>query len=220
MRRMLLLSVALVILLAGPLPVAQATDGRVVFDNAKALQKKWVGWVFGSDSAPFLDPTFCGEPIANKVTGSKFFLTAATQPLIEVDCEVHHGVPLVGSPGGGAAWRSSPDMTDAELLAARDADFANVCCPRLRLDGEQIDVTAGFAKTGIYTIPVGEDSFIRTVDPTFPTEWTETQVASAAWMFKIVDLSLGEHRLVLRDKINGDTFKAIFHITVVCHCQH
>lgn len=210
MRRVLLLSVALVILLAGQLPIAQATDGRVAFDNAKPLQKKWVAWIFGSDTAPFLDPTFCGEQV-----GNKFFLTAATQPLIEVDCEVDHGVPLVGSPGGGAAWRSSPDMTDRELLAARDADFAPICCPLLRLDGDEIDVTPGFAKTGIYTIPVGEDSFIRTVDPTFPSDWTETQVASAAWMFKIVDLSRGQHRLVLRDKINGDPFKAIFHITVV-----
>jgi hypothetical protein len=210
MRRTLLLSVTLVILLAGQLPIAQATDGQVVFDNAKALQKKWVAWIFGSDTAPFLDPAFCGEQV-----GSKFFLTAATQPVIEVDCEVDHGVPLVGSPGGGAAWRSSPSMTNNELLAARDADFAPICCPRLRLDGEAIDVTPGFAKTGIYTIPVGEDSFIKTVDPTFPAGWTETQVASAAWLFKIVDLPQGQHRLVLRDKIGGDTFKAIFHITVV-----
>ena len=39
MRRALILSAALVILLVGQLPLAQATDGRVVFDNAKALQK-------------------------------------------------------------------------------------------------------------------------------------------------------------------------------------
>lgn len=216
MRRMLLLSVSLVVLLAGPLPIAQAGDSQVVFDNAKALQKKWVGWALGSDTAPFLNPTLCGEPIANEVAGSKFFLTSATQPLVEVQCEIDFGVPLIGSPGGGAAWRSSPDMSNAELLAARDHDFSHVCCPRLRLDGELIDVTAGFAKTGIYTIPVGEDSFIRAVDPTFPDAWTETQVASAAWMFKIVDLSRGEHRLVSRDKIDGEVvFKTVFHITVV-----
>jgi hypothetical protein len=215
MRRLLLLSVALVVLLAGPLPVARAADGRVVFDNAKSLQKKWVAWALGSDTAPFLDPTFCGEPIANAGSGHKFFLTAPTQPALEVDCTVDHGVPLIGSPAGGAGWRSSPGMTNADVLAARDADFANVCCPRLRLDGERIDVTDGFAQTGIYTIPVGEDSLIRTVDPTFPPAWTETQVASSAWMFKIVDLSLGRHRLVLRDKIMGEWVKTIFHITVV-----
>ena len=53
------------------------------------------------------------------------------------------------------------------------------------------------------------------VKTTFPPAWTETQVASSAWMFKIVDLSLGKHRLVLRDKIMGEWVKTVFHITVV-----
>ena len=210
MRRALVLFSALVVLLAGQLPIARANDDHVVFEHVRGLQKKWVAWALGSDTAPFLDPTFCGERV-----GNKFFLTGATQPLIEVDCEIEYGVPIVASPGGGAAWRSSPDMTDEELLAARDADFATICCARVRLDGESIDESPGFAETGVNTIPVGEDSFIREVDPTFPSAWTETEVASAAWVVKFVDLPRGQHRLVLRDRINGDPFKAIFHITVV-----
>jgi hypothetical protein len=179
-------------------------------DPPKTVQKAWLAWAFGSDTNPLFDSTLCGEMV-----GKRFFLNATIVPLMEADCEIEHGVPLVATPGGGVDWKSSDATTNKVLIASRDADFATVCCPFAWLDGTPIDLDPGFAKTGVYTIAVGESSFIRTVDPTFPAGWTETQVASAGWFFRIVHLSRGTHELVLKDELGGQTLEARFHITVV-----
>jgi hypothetical protein len=211
MRRVLLLFASMALLVSGPLSSAHANPTEISYGNSpKAVQKAWLAWAFGSDTNPLFDSTLCGEMV-----GNRFFLNATIVPLMEVDCEIEHGVPLVATPGGGVDWKSSDATTNKELLASRDADFATVCCAAAWLDGIPVDLDPGFARTGVYTIAVGQNSFIRAVDPTFPAGWTETQVASAGWFFKIVHLSRGTHELVLQDELGGQTLEARFHITVV-----
>jgi hypothetical protein len=88
--------------------------------------------------------------------------------------------------------------------------------PSATLDGKTLDV-GPLVSTGVYTIPVGDTSLIKTVDPTFPSAWTETRVASSAWLMRLTPLTPGEHTLVLADTINDEPFVATFRITVTAH---
>jgi hypothetical protein len=96
-------------------------------------------------------------------------------------------------------------------------DVAN---PTASLDGRPLDVKSGFAKTGVYTIPVQAGSYIKS-DPTFPPALTRTRVASAGWIVRIHPLRPGTHDLALADELfdgtNWTPFTATFHITVQPH---
>lgn len=208
MRRYVVLVAVCAVAIGLVAPPAQA-DVRSVFRYPKALQKQWMAWAFGSDTNPLFDTSFCGEQV-----GGKFFLNAAAAPLVEADCEIPRGVPVVATPGGTIVWAPTDGPSNRKLLATRDALFADVTDPRVVLDGDVLPIERGFAKTWVYTISVGQDSLIRAVDPGFPASWTETKVASAGWFIKLVGLPVGHHRLVLRDRLSGDVFKAIFHIDV------
>jgi hypothetical protein len=144
------------------------------------------------------------------------YLNAAAVPVLEADCQIPTGTPLVASPGGIFDWDSTNSMTDAELLALRDLDFQTNIDPNpsATLDGQPLDVQSGFAKTGVYTISVAPGSLIPTVDPTFPAGQTQVRIASAVWIVRIQPLPPGSHTLVLADTIGGTPFTATFHITV------
>jgi hypothetical protein len=139
----------------------------------------------GSSTNPLFNPTFCGEMV-----GDVFFLNAAGEPNVEADCEVPAGTWLVGSPGGSLGLPDDATPTDAEILAARDADFVGVTDASATLDGKALDVESGFAKTGVYTVPVEAGSFIKELYPAFE-HLDEARVASAAWMVRIPPLTPG-----------------------------
>ena len=67
--------------------------------------------------------------------------------------------------------------------------------------------------TGVSTAPVEDGSYIKSVDEAF-ADLSEARVASAGWVVRIPPLSPGQHVVELFDRIDGDPFRATFHITV------
>jgi hypothetical protein len=211
MKRIFALLLLVPTLMVAAAPLVHAGEGFQIRygETPEHLAKKWTKWALGSDTKPFFDPTFCGEQV-----GEVFLLNGAGLPDVEADCTIPHGVPIVASPGGNLVWKPTDGTTNAELLAALDASLLDVCCPVAELDGQTIDLGPASARTGVYNLVVGEDSFIRAVDPTFPEDLTKTRVAAGGWFFKIVGLGVGAHELVVQDEIGGQVFRATFHITI------
>lgn len=176
--------------------------------SSVARQQRWMAWAFGSETNPLLQDNFCGEKV-----GDAFFLNAAINPVLEATCTIPRGTPLVASPGGAISWYPTDATTRRGLLAARDEFISHVSDAVASLDGKALDVQRGFATSGVYTIPLAPDSFVKTVDPN-TAELTRTRVASAGWILRIPPLRHGSHTLVLSDKIDGVSYTATFHITV------
>jgi hypothetical protein len=194
------------------LVTASATGAGAVLQPfpspAAILQERFLGWVGGSATDPGLQPPgFCGE-IVNHV----FYLTPAGVPVVEANCKIPFGTPLLGFPGGVLDWEPSSGATDAALLAQVSTDFQIVSNPSATLDGRPLHLL--FAKTGVYTIHVSPGSLIPTVDPTFPPGQTTARVASEGWTVLVPFLFPGHHTLVLADELDGQPFTATFHITV------
>ena len=172
-------------------------------------QRHYMSWLFGSETNPLMRESYCGESIDGVL-----FLNAATVPNFEATCTVQPGTRILASPGGSIEWAPTNGTTDEQLLAQLAADATAVQNAAGTLDGRTLNVQDGFAVAGAFTIPVADDSFIKTVDPGFPTNLTETRVASDAWMVRLMPLSPGSHTLVLSDTIAGDPYVATFHINV------
>jgi hypothetical protein len=151
----------------------------------------------------------CGQTIDGVL-----FLNAATIPDFEATCTVKPGTKILASPGGTIEWEPTNGTTDAQLLAQLALDSAAIQNGAGTLDGSALDVQSGFAAAGTFTIPVADTSFIKAVDPTFPSDLTEARVASDAWMVRLTPLTPGSHTLILSDTINGDPFVATFNINV------
>ena len=86
--------------------------------------------------------------------------------------------------------------------------------PAVVLDGKSLAKKIKFARTGVYTIPVAANAFLRDIDPNFPADLKRTSVASHAWTIRIPPLAKGRHTLVLSDKIDGETYAITFNIRV------
>ena len=41
---------------------------------------------------------------------------------------------------------------------------------------------------------------------------THTKIAAGAWIYRISDLAVGDHRLAVRQRVYGSSAKAAFHI--------
>ena len=212
MKRLLCLFAALAFLTAGAAVPASAAgipgNSSAFGASATVWQQRYLGWLFGSETDPLLQSNFCGETV-----DGAFFLNAAINPVFDATCTIPTGTQLVGSPGGSIAWFPSDSTTDQGLLAARDAFISHISNAAATLDGRSLEVQSGFATTGVYTIPLAPESFIKTVDPN-TANLTETRVASAAWILRLQPLPPGSHTLVLSDSIDGVPFTATFHITV------
>jgi hypothetical protein len=199
--------------LASTATAAQGPDlpsGSSSFGASSAVwEQRLVGWLFGSATNPLLQDNFCGEQV-----GNVFFLNVATVPSYEATCEIPTGTQIVASPGGTVVWEPTEAQTDEGLLDELSGAVADLSNPTAAVDGHPLDVANAFVGPLVYTIPVAEGSFIKTVDPTFPAELTETRIASAAWILRIHPLPPGEHEIILGDEIGGEAFTATFHITV------
>jgi hypothetical protein len=213
MRRIVLFVVlfTVALLVTSPAINAQEVPGNSsAFGASKVVwQQRLFAWLFGNATNPLLQEGFCGQVIDHV-----FYFNAAAAPVVEANCVIPTGTPMVASPGGTIEWAPLNGATDQALLTALNADFAGISNPSATLDGNPLDVTSGFANAGAYTIPVEAGSLIPTVDPTFPPTLNQTRVASAAWIIRIHPLPPGQHELVLADDIAGQPFTATFHITV------
>lgn len=175
------------------------------------LQQRYFAWMFGSSTNPLLADNFCGE-----LVGGEFMLTAAIESGVERSCTVPFGVPVIASPAGCFDWFPIGSLTDAQVIATRDAD----CPPSVftevtaRLDGRPLDVARSFATTGAYTIPVADGSLIKTEDPTFPSAATWARAASMGWILRLAPLAPGRHRLQLSDVVDGSLLSISFTLTV------
>jgi hypothetical protein len=204
----------LVLLVLSALMATAHLEGAVAGGNAqvefgpRALHRDWVAWGVGSDTNPLLDAQFCGE-----VVGDRFFMNLAATLEATYDCEVPEGMTIVAAAGYTIYWKPTDGRTDRDLRQAVNADLSEFGGPRARLDGERVDLDRAFAKTGVYSVRLGEDSLIRS-DPSFPDR-RRTDVAAGAWVFKLVGLEAGDHRLVLTQRVFGDRARAVFHINVM-----
>ncbi|MDQ1491548.1 MAG: hypothetical protein QOJ23_4062, partial [Actinomycetota bacterium] len=159
------LSAIMVAALVSPAVAQGVPDGSSAFGGSKVVsQQRLMGWLFGSSTNPLLQAGFCGEEI-----GGVFYLTAAAAPVVEFDCEIPAGMPIVGTPGGTLGWMPTDATTNAGLLAGLERSMKNLANPSARLDGRPLDVDSRLTETGPYIIPVEPGSFIKTVDPAFPT---------------------------------------------------
>ena len=195
------------------LVVALQPADASVHDGARPASlwqsKQWVRWALGSNSNPFLNAASCGEPV-----GRMFFVTGSIEAAAERTCRIPEGMPLLVSPGGTAFWASSPDTTDQDLIDLRDADFPLYTDERVTLDGVDLSLEGTVkASPGVYGMPVGRRSFIRTVDPSFPAEWRRTRVASTGGFLLIAPPSPGKHVLVLYDEYVGSPFSVRIHFS-------
>jgi hypothetical protein len=172
-------------------------------------EQRYLQWLFGSDANPLMQEGLCGQSF-----NGALFLNAAVVPDFQANCTVKPGTQILASPGGTIEWAPTNGTTDEQLLARLAIDSAAIQNPAGTLDGRSIDVVDGFTEAGAYTISVGSQSFIKTVDSTFPSDLTQTRVASSAWMVRLTPLTPGTHTLVLSDTIAGDPYVATFHITV------
>jgi hypothetical protein len=211
MRRIVLFVVlfTVALLVTSPAINAQEVPGNSsAFGASKVVwQQRLFGWLFGSATNPLLQEGFCGQVIDHV-----FYFNAAAAPVVEANCVIPTGTPMVASPGGTIEVAPVDGTTDQALLTKLNTDSAALSNPSATLDGRPLDVTSGFANAGAYTIPVEAGSFIPTVVPTFTL--TQTRVASAAWIIRIHPFPPGQHELVLADDIAGQPFTATFHITV------
>jgi hypothetical protein len=151
----------------------------------------------------------CGEKV-----GRLFFLTATTQPgVTEVNCHIRPGTPLLATPGGNVVWAPTNGQTREELLASRDALLSALADPRATLDGHSLgNLDDTLRLSDVYTVALEPGNFIQAVDPA--VSGTETRVASNGWFVRLHPLTPGHHELVLSDRIQGDLFEIVFHITV------
>jgi hypothetical protein len=190
---------------AGSVPAGSSAFGA----SSVTWQQRYLSWLFGSDTNPLMQDGFCGQTIDGVL-----FLNAAVIPNFDATCTVEPGTKLLASPGGTIEWEPTNGTTDEQLLAQLAVDEAAIQNAAATLDGRTLDVQDGFAHAGAYTIPVADNSFIKTVDPGFPSDLTEARVASSAWIVRFTPLTPGSHTLVVSDTIAGDPFVATFHINV------
>lgn len=207
MKRALLLVVAS-LLVAGTFA---PTAGAATTSKPASIhrQKQWVRWALGSNTNPFLSEDLCGEKI-----GGVFFLVAAISPGVERDCTIRRGTPLLLSPAGTAFWAPTFGRTPAELFEFVDADFAGTANPSVTLDGAALSLDGALKTPDVYRSRVGQHSFIRTVDPSFPAARRVTRIASKAYFLMIPNLSTGPHTLVLSVDYFDTVLDATFHIRV------
>jgi len=99
------------------------------------------------------DPGFCGE-----VVGGRFFMNLAATLEATYECEVPEGVTIVGAAGYTIYWKPTEARTDRELRQLVNGDLSGFGRPRAVLDGERIDLDRAFAKTGVYSVRLGEES--------------------------------------------------------------
>jgi hypothetical protein len=204
--------VALFVMVAAVVPASAHVipSGSSAFGASSVVwEQRYIQWLFGSDTNPLMQDGLCGQSF-----NGVLFLNAATIPDFEADCTVKAGTQILASPGGTVEWAPTNGTTDEQLLAQLAIDETAIANPAATVDGRAINVTDGFTRGGAYTISVGADSFIKSVDPTFPSDLTETRAASSAWIARLTPLTPGTHTLVLSDTIGGDPFVATFHITV------
>jgi hypothetical protein len=206
-KRVLVLLLLSALLITAQLEGAFAGANTHVEFGHRALHRDWVAWAVGSNTNPLADAQFCGELVDHR-----FLMNLAPTLEATYDCEVPEGAKIVSAAGYTIYWKPTDGRTDRELRQAVNADLSEFGGPRARLDGERIDLEGAFAKTGVYSVHLGKDSLIRS-DPDFPDR-RRTKVAAGAWVFELVRLEAGEHRLVLRQRVFGDRALAVFHISV------
>lgn len=203
-----ILTISSVLLPAVSMPAAQAGGPTITFAG-RTLHREWVTWAAGSNTNPLVDPTFCGE-----IVGGRFLLNLALAAEATYECGIPSGVTVVAAGGYALALKPLDARTDRGLRKVVNESLEGFGPSHGRLDGEPVDLAPALGKTGVYSIAVGESSLIQTVDPDFPDDRRRTEVAAGAWIFQISGLSVGDHRLIIRQRVFGSSARAVFILTI------
>ena len=175
MKRMVSLCVvALFVAMAIAVPASAGVvpNGSSAFGASSVTwEQRYMQWLFGSDTNPLMQQGLCGDTF-----NGVLFLNVATVPDFDADCTVKPGTQILASPGGTIEWSPTNGVTDEQLLADSQSTSAAVADPSGSLDGRPINIGTSLTAAGAFTISVGDNSFIKAVDPTFPSDLSETRV--------------------------------------------